>query len=116
MQNGELNVSLHSNQLRGETYNGGFMANAMVDKPRLIWKEKVTGAVKETPLAFGLVGNHGVLAPLYEMIDSLSTGKYDVVFQADVINSVLQQGVWPVKLDDRTSVSITLGGVVLEQQ
>ena len=74
-------LALHSNQLRGYAWNGGFFLNVIVRAPRLMVRDDTGAVVAQAPFAPGLVGREGLVTPLRVSAD-LPAGK--LVFAVDV--------------------------------
>ncbi|MFM9941109.1 MAG: glycosyltransferase family 39 protein [Hyphomicrobiaceae bacterium] len=104
-KDGKLAVELHSNQLRGDTYNGGFLDIGMIANPRLKLRssarEPVTIDIME-----GLVGGKGTFTPMRNTYE-LPAGAYEVHFEAEVYPPV-PLGTWPVDFTAKTPISIPL--------
>lgn len=75
---GAVDTVLHGNQLRGMTYNGGWLALAALRDPALKLREVHTGQVHTVPLAVGLVGNRTQIPPLAHGPVSVPSGTYAV--------------------------------------
>jgi hypothetical protein len=93
LRDGQLAAELHSNQLRGDTYNGGFLDIGMIANPRLVFASPVRDATT-IPIVPGLVGAKGTSTPL-EIVHELPAGTYDIAFEAEVYPPV-KLGTWPV--------------------
>lgn len=102
-RDGQLAYELHSNQLRGDTYNGGFLDAGMIRNPRLVLSPR-SGEPVSVAIVQGLVGGKGTFTPLRDR-HGLAPGVYDVAFEADVYPPV-KLGVWPVDFEDRRPVRI----------
>jgi hypothetical protein len=57
-------LALHSNQLRGYAWNGGFFLNVVVRAPRLVVRDDTGATVAQAAFATGLVGREGLVTPL----------------------------------------------------
>jgi Dolichyl-phosphate-mannose-protein mannosyltransferase len=104
---GKLAVELHSNQLRGDTYNGGFLDIGMVANARLVLSSSTRGPVT-LPIETGLIGGKGTFTPIQAVFD-LPPGIYDVAFEAEVFPPV-KLGVWPVDFTKRKPVKVPVAG------
>lgn len=93
----------HSNQLRGDTYNGGFLDNGMIKGPRLVLTPR-EGQPLVVPIEVGLVGGKGTFTPIRETYQ-VPPGTYDVAFEAGVFPSV-KLGQWPVDFEASKPVRI----------
>jgi Dolichyl-phosphate-mannose-protein mannosyltransferase len=105
-RNGKLEIEFHSNQLRGDTYNGGFLDIGMIANPRLVFTSTVRDPVT-IQIETGLVGGKGTFTPL-DLAEPLAPGVYDVTFQAEVYPPV-KLGTWPVDFTAKKPVSVSLG-------
>lgn len=101
--NGQLELELHSNQLRGDTYNGGFLDIGMIANARLVLTPE-TGADIVFPIDDGLIGGKGTFTPLLKRQD-VRPGTYKVRFEANVFPPVLL-GTWPVDFTNSKPVKI----------
>jgi hypothetical protein len=100
---GRLAVELHSNQLRGDTYNGGFLDIGMIANPRLVLRPK-SGAAVTIIIEPGLVGGKGTFTPIRD-VHAVPPGTYDIVFEAEVYPPV-KLGTWPVDFANKKPVRI----------
>jgi Dolichyl-phosphate-mannose-protein mannosyltransferase len=100
---GKMTLEVHSNQLRGDTYNGGFLDIGMISNARLMFVS-ASGDRVEIPIEKGLLGGKGTFTPLLQTYD-VPSGKYTITFEAEVFPPV-KLGVWPVSFDDKKPVSI----------
>lgn len=57
-------LTLHSNQLRGYAWNGGFFLNVIVRSPRLVVRDASGATLTVASFATGLVGREGLTTPL----------------------------------------------------
>jgi hypothetical protein len=101
--NNELEIEFHSNQLRGDTYNGGFLDIGMIGNVRLKFAHPLREPI-EVPIEKGLVGGKGTFTPL-KLAHDLPAGTYSLSFEADVYPMV-RLGTWPVDFNDKKPVSI----------
>jgi len=101
---GQLALELHSNQLRGDTYNGGFLDIGMIEAPRLVLKPTRGGATIEIVIEAGLVGGKGTFTPLRQLHD-IPAGTFDIDFVASVYPPV-KLGTWPVDFSVKSPVTI----------
>lgn len=102
-RDGKLAVEMHSNQLRGDTYNGGFLDAGMISNARLV----LTHAVRDPVIVViddGLIGGKGTFTPI-KLDQDILPGVYDVRFEADVYPPVTL-GQWPVNFNAKTPVTI----------
>lgn len=102
---GKVRAELHSNQLRGDTYNGGFLDIGMINAPRLTF----TGVGgPPTVLSFddGLVGGKGTATPIQTEIN-LPLGRYQLAFEAEVYPPVVL-GTWPVDFNNKKPIRVLL--------
>jgi hypothetical protein len=104
-RDGRLGVELHSNQLRGDTYNGGFLDIGMINAPRLVFSSPGRAPVVHV-IDDGLVGGKGTFTPIAAAYD-LAEGTYEVRLEADVYPPV-PLGTWPVDFTAKQPVSIVL--------
>ncbi len=100
---GKLALEFHSNQLRGDTYNGGFLDIGMIAGPRITLTPK-SGDPVVIQIETGLVGGKGTFTPIRE-VHGLPKGVYDIVFEAEVYPPV-KLGAWPVPFDAKKPVKI----------
>jgi hypothetical protein len=101
----ELEIEFHSNQLRGDTYNGGFLDIGMIANPRLVLTNPVKSPII-IPIEKGLVGGKGTFTPLRQSHD-VAAGTYTLTFEAEVYPPV-KLGQWPVDFDNKKPVSIPI--------
>jgi Dolichyl-phosphate-mannose-protein mannosyltransferase len=104
-ETGKVHVELHSNQLRGDTYNGGFLELGMINAPRLTFTSPGRDPITLT-LDNGLVGGKGTFTPMQTVFD-LPAGTYSVKLDAEVYPPV-PLGTWPVDFSKKTPVSVPL--------
>ncbi len=102
-EDGRPVLELHSNQLRGDTYNGGFLDIGMIQDPRLVFTN-ANGQAVTFLIERGLVGGKGTFTPL-KIPFALDKGTWDVTFEADV-HPPVKLGAWPVDLSKKNSVKI----------
>jgi hypothetical protein len=102
-RDGKLNVELHSNQLRGDTYNGGFLDAGMISNARLVLTNPVRDPVT-IMIDEGLIGGKGTFTPI-RIASDVPPGVYDIEFMADVYPPV-PLGTWPVDFNAKKPVSI----------
>lgn len=105
---GKLAVELHSNQLRGDTYNGGFLDIGMIANPRLTFVPSSGDPIAIT-IEPGLIGGKGTFTPLRQL-HQLPRGTFKVIFEADVYPPV-RLGTWPVDFDSKKPVKIDVTSV-----
>jgi hypothetical protein len=74
---GEVEATLHSNQLRGAVDNGGWYGSAIVERPAVVLRD-ATGAELRLPLAEGRVGGWYAPTPLTARSAGLGAGPYEV--------------------------------------
>ena len=96
---------MRSNQLRGDTYNGGFLDLGMIANPRLVFTAAGQGPVTVV-IDDGLVGGKGTFTPI-KLAAELPAGSYEVKLEAAVYPPV-PLGKWPVDFDAKTPVSVVL--------
>lgn len=100
---GQLTVELHSNQLRGDTYNGGFLDAGMINSPGLVISA-LAGPAQRVEIAKGLVGGKGTFTPI-RVEFPVPPGMIDIDFEAEVY-AVVPLGTWPVDFDNKKPVKI----------
>ncbi|MFM9941885.1 MAG: glycosyltransferase family 39 protein [Hyphomicrobiaceae bacterium] len=100
---GKLGLELHSNQLRGDTYNGGFLDIGMIANPQLILTPQSGNPIVIT-IDPGLLGGKGTFTPLRQQHD-LPAGSYKITFAAEVYPPV-KLGLWPVDFNNKKPVKI----------
>lgn len=112
MHQGQLALELHSNQLRGDTYNGGFLDIGMIANPRLV----LSSADREPMVIVidpGLVGGKGTFTPIRQLHE-IAAAAYDITFEALVYPPV-KLGTWPVDFSAGKSVRVEVTkGLVLK--
>jgi hypothetical protein len=102
---GKLTLEFHSNQLRGDTYNGGFLEIGMIANPRLRFINE-RGEATMVTIENGLVGGKGTFTPLRQE-HTIAPGRYEVELEAEVYPPVkLTQ--WPVDFNDKKPVKIRI--------
>ncbi len=112
-RDGKLALEMHSNQLRGDTYNGGFLDAGMLSNVRLVLTHPVRDPVRVV-IDDGLIGGKGTFTPLRQQHE-VPPGVYDIRFEADV-HPPVPLGKWPVDFKVKKSISIevatkqTIGG------
>jgi hypothetical protein len=102
---GRLSVELHSNQLRGDTYNGGFLDAGMITAPALVARGP-DGNSQRLELVGGLVGGKGTFTPLRADFD-IDGSVVDIEFVTEVY-PVVPLGKWPVDFTKKKPVRIPL--------
>jgi hypothetical protein len=102
-RDGKLTVELHSNQLRGDTYNGGFLDAGMIANARLVLINPVRDPLTIT-IETGLIGGKGTFTPI-RIAHDVPPGVYDLEFLADIYPPV-PLGTWPVDFNAKKPVAI----------
>lgn len=82
---GGLAVTMHSNQLRGMTYNGGWLGLAVLRAPRLVLRHTTSGEERVLPITEGLVGYKAQITPLAAGPFPVPPGTWSVRFVADQV-------------------------------
>ena len=100
-----LIVELHSNQLRGDTYNGGFLEIGMIEAPRLTFRG-ADGRTTEVEIEKGLVGGRGAFTPI-RATASIPDGVYDITLEANVFPAP-KLAEWPADFSKKKPVKIEL--------
>jgi hypothetical protein len=103
---GGLAIEFHSNQLRGDTYNGGFLDIGMIEGPRLVLEPVYGGAPTAVEIQKGLVGGKGTFTPI-SLKAPVPPGTYRVRLEGGVFPPV-PLGKWPVDLTAKKPFSIPL--------
>jgi hypothetical protein len=83
VRDGQIEATLHSNQLRGQAYNKLWFADYTVGHPRLRLRS-TTGEEVELPLAADLVGRWGVLTPTSRRL-ALPAGEWQTTLLLEVV-------------------------------
>ncbi|HRD77580.1 MAG TPA: hypothetical protein PK264_16865, partial [Hyphomicrobiaceae bacterium] len=106
MSEGKLALEVHSNQLRGDTYNGGFLDIGMIENPRLTLTPVGGGPPVTVVVERSIVGGKGTFTPLRQL-HVVPPGTYDIDFEAAVYPPV-KLGVWPVDFTTRKPIKVRL--------
>ncbi len=80
-----VGLTLHSNALRGQSHNGGWLAEAMLTNPRLVLRDPTSGDVLTLPIAAGPVGGRTQLTPLRAVPQRVPAGTWSVRLLAEVV-------------------------------
>lgn len=107
---GQVSATLHSHQLRGLAYNGGWFEDALVGRPRLALEAQDGAAVHELVFDPGMVGVSGVITPLSGAL-AVPAGTYDVVFHTAVYALPEAHASWPLGDLPSEPVQVGLGSV-----
>jgi hypothetical protein len=99
-------VTLHSNQLRGESSNAGPLATKLLLAPTLRWVHAETGAVVEQVLDEGFVGHKGAVTPLHAEPLHLSRGVWSVTLRTQQLE--VRGKRWPISSPTLFDVEIPL--------
>ncbi len=102
-KDGKVEFELHSNQLRGDTYNGGFLDLGMISDPRLRFRSATREPVT-VKLMDGLVGGKGTFTPFRATLE-VPPGAYEMTFEAEVYPPV-PLGQWPVDFTTKKTVTV----------
>lgn len=100
---GRLTIELHSNQLRGDTYNGGFLDAGMIVSPTIV-ASTPSGGSRRIVLAEGLVGGKGTFTPIRGEFEA-TEGLVDLELHTEVY-PVVPLGQWPVDFTKKKPVRI----------
>jgi hypothetical protein len=104
-RDGRLAVELHSNQLRGDTYNGGFLDAGMIAAPTIV-AIAPGGGVQRMELVGGLVGGKGTFTPIRGEF-AVPEGLVDLELHTEVY-PVVPLGTWPVDFGAKKPVAIPI--------
>lgn len=102
-RDGKVVLEVHSNQLRGDTYNGGFLDAGMISNARLVLTQPGRDPLKLV-IDDGLIGGKGTFTPIRQLHD-VPRGSYDIRFEADG-HPMVPLGKWPVDFNTKRAISI----------